>query len=79
MKLMTEYDFVVSPNVKCGVDVVLTQLESGKTKEFYVAAGSIAGLTKHMNSLTDDLCSSWFNVRDRQKKAKKPQDQIIIK
>ena len=42
-----------------------------KVKTFFQAGGDLLRLVSHMNSLTDDLCSQWFNVRE--KKTKKEQ------
>lgn len=51
------------------ITVTLHQMETGKTKVFTQHSGSVLGFVNHMNSLTDDLCSQWFN--ERQKKTKK--------
>lgn len=42
-----------------------------KVKTFFQAGGDLLRIVSHMNSLTDDLCSQWFNVRE--KKTKKEQ------
>jgi hypothetical protein len=58
-----------------GVDVALLQVSTGKTKNFFIAGTftqeGLGDLNNHMNSLTDDLCSQWFNVRVVKKKEKK--------
>jgi hypothetical protein len=35
---------------------------------FYQAMGNKESLALHMNSLTDDLCSQWFNERPKKEK-----------
>lgn len=49
--------------------ITLTQVATGKTKVFFLARANKDNVIDHMNSLTDDLCSQWFN--ERQPKAKK--------
>ena len=66
-----EYEF--SFMVRGGVYTYLKQVSTGKVKTFYQVAhdiDSLPALRDHMNSLTDDLCSQWFN--EREKKVKKP-------
>lgn len=65
-----QYTFVVYDNTaltregdKGGFIIILRQEHTGKTKQFFQAVGSIENLISHMNSLTDDLCSQWFNER----------------
>lgn len=68
-----EFEFLI----RTGVYITLRQVSSGKVKEFYLAgrgASQLPALENHMNSLTDDLCSQWFNVREKKgKTAKKEQ------
>lgn len=51
--------------------ITLTQVATGKTKVFFLARGNVERLTDHMNSLTDDLCSQWFNERPPKVKKEK--------
>ena len=71
-----EYTYVIvrdSLNGTPGVTVVLTQESTSKQKKFFLAGEwkTADGLFNHMNSLTDDLCSQWFNERQPKKKEKK--------
>lgn len=71
-----EYSYVIKRDEQHGtrgVTVVLTQTSTGKEKHFFNAGAwtNVDGLFKHMNSLTDDLCSQWFNERAPKKKEKK--------
>lgn len=61
------YTYTVAPSEKGGVDVVLISNDGTKRKDFYVAAGTVEGLTRHMESLTDENCDGFFPQR-RQKK-----------
>lgn len=73
-KLSTKYDFNVQqvPAVagrSSGIQVDLVELETGKVRVFFIAGDkSVDRVRYHMNSLTDDLCSSWFTQRERKKK-----------
>lgn len=51
----------------CQVTTVLVETETGNTKTFVTSAGSMNGHVSHMNSLTDELCESWFNTGKRKK------------
>jgi hypothetical protein len=51
--------------------ITLIQKSTGKEKEFIQHHGDVDGIMNHMASLTDDLCSQWFNVREPKKKEKK--------
>ncbi len=54
-----------------GTIITLLQVETGKTKVFKMAGVvNHRAIMNHMNSLTDDLCSQWFNVREVKKKQK---------
>lgn len=67
-----EYSFSIEP-VEGGAVIVLQQVSTSKTKRFFLAGAhhDTSGLTSHMNSLTDDLCSQFFNEREKKVKAKK--------
>ena len=70
-----EFMFAFRPKLD-GIETVLTQVSTGKTKVFFNAGHTltvIGGLLNHMNSLTDDLCAQWFNVREKPAK-KKPKE-----
>jgi len=55
-----------------GTTITLTQTATGKTKVFFLAGvRPVEPLTDHLNSLTDDLCSQWFNERERKPKKEK--------
>lgn len=62
-----EYDFSVS-NAECGLTVILTQVSSGKTKQFNLAVGNTEAVSDHMCSLTDSQCEQWFTAGERKKK-----------
>lgn len=62
-----EYSYVIEDDVRGGVTITLTQTSTGKTKLFYQVVGG-PGLLQHMDSLTDDLCSQWFNERPKKEK-----------
>lgn len=71
-----EYTYVIHRDAlhnTPGVTIVLTQVSSAKQKKFFLAGKreNVDGLFNHMNSLTDDLCSQWFNERQPKKKEKK--------
>lgn len=66
-----EYTFTVTKNADYSITTVLTQVSTGKTKTFFQASGSADGAHEHMLSLTDDLCSQWFNERPPKKEKKK--------
>lgn len=74
MKLMTQYDYTVVLDGEGYPTITLTELATGKNKTFHLRHGKgpdyAERLAHHMDSLTDDLCSSWFNQRER-KPAKK--------
>lgn len=74
MKLMEQHDFTIVLDGEGYPTITLTELATGKVKVFPLRCvkgpGCIGGLTSHMNSLTDDLCSSWFNQRERKKPKK---------
>lgn len=73
-KLMEQHDYKIELDAEGYPTITLTELATGKVKLFPLrhAKGSeyAKSLARHMNSLTDDLCSSWFNQRERKKKAK---------
>ena len=55
-----------------GVEVVLTHLETGASKIFFMAGKRDHGPVKaHMDSLTDDLMLQWFVTRERKPKKDK--------
>lgn len=57
-----------------GAFITLRQTSTGKTKEFFMAGCGVEALSaieNHLNSLTDDLCSQWFNERVKKGKAAK--------
>lgn len=74
MKLMEQHDFTITMDEEGYPTIKLVELATGKVKLFPMRCakgqGYVDSLTRHMNSLTDDLCSSWFNQRERKKKAK---------
>lgn len=49
------------------ITTVLIETETGNTKTFVTSAGSLQGHIAHMNSLTDELCESWFSSGKRKK------------
>lgn len=74
MKLMEQHDYKIELDAEGYPTITLTELATGKTKLFHLRhakgpeyAERLAG---HMDSLTDDLCSSWFNQRERKKPKK---------
>jgi DNA gyrase/topoisomerase IV subunit B len=74
-KLSTdEYTYQIMHNTgrregdKPGAHIVLAK-KSGETKRFWQAGHAVPlSLINHMNSLTDDLCAQWFNVREKKGK-----------
>ena len=62
-----EYHFSVS-NTECGLSVILTQISSGKTKQFSFAVGNAKALSDHMSTLTESQCEQWFAAGERKKK-----------
>jgi hypothetical protein len=69
---MTEYDYTIVQDVEGYPTITLTQLSTGKVKVFPLRCTKhTSGLHRHMCSLTDDLCSSWFNERVRKPKKEK--------
>lgn len=71
-----DYSFAFN-EVENGVEIVLTQVTTGKTKKFFQAGKrQVWCLRNHMNSLTDDLCGQWFVERKRNENVKqKPKQQ----
>lgn len=75
-KLSTKYHFTVkqvkddvAAGRSAGIEINLVELETGKVKVFFIAGNKNPDrVLQHMNSLTDDLCSSWFSQRERKKK-----------
>jgi len=65
--------FDATKNKTDGVEIILCQTATGKSKRFFCAGHTYPALhlLSHMNSLTDDLCSSWFNERPAKKKKEK--------
>jgi hypothetical protein len=63
----------VSLGERRGATIRLLQTSSMKVKEFFIAGEirDVLSLISHMNSLTDDLCSQFFNEREKKVKAKK--------
>lgn len=74
MKLMEQHDFTITLDGEGYPTITLTELATGRVKLFHLRHSKgpeyAESLTRHMNSLTDDLCSSWFNQRDRKKSKK---------
>lgn len=72
-KLTEGYDFeIVQYSSPARSDITLIHLETGAKKVFSLAGEkNIKYLTNFMNSLTDDLCSSWFIKKDHKAKNKK--------
>lgn len=74
--LMTKFTHLVSFSAEHQMHtIVLTETESARTKVFTLAGSKdrSESLIRHMNSLTDDQCSQWFNavkVKNSDKKAK---------
>jgi hypothetical protein len=71
--LHTKYKFVLLPTGVYsglpGVQIILTNVENGKTKEFWLAGErSLAPLVAHMNSLTDEQCDSFVGIKFKGKK-----------
>lgn len=70
-----EYTYGVM--IRGGMHITLRQTSTGKTKEFFMAGCGVEALTSienHLNSLTDDLCSQWFNERVKKGKAAKEKE-----
>lgn len=68
-----KYEFQIMENTDgtAGYIVSLRQVETGKVKNFVLSGErSPVRLISHMNSLTDDLCSQWFNEREKKPKKK---------
>jgi hypothetical protein len=66
--LAEHYSYTITQQDRA-LTIVLTKLSDGRTKTFFQAAGSLEGMTCHMNSLTDDNCDSFFPA-ERKKKEK---------
>jgi hypothetical protein len=68
-----EYSYTFSAAEKhgtLGINITLTQASTGNTKVFFQVGqtSDIPSFVSHMNSLTDDQCAQWFNVREPKKK-----------
>lgn len=63
-KLMEKHDFTIAMDEQGYPTITITQLQTGKVKEFYLrhssGIGYVESLTNFMNSMTDDLCAAWF-------------------
>lgn len=72
-KLTEGYEFSIEQHASPSRSVItLIHLETGAKKIFSLAGEkNIMHLTNFMNSLTDDLCSSWFVKKDHKAKNKK--------
>ena len=72
-KLTTEYEFSIVQHQSPARSVItLIQSATGAQKVFSLAGEkNVLYLTNFMNSLTDDLCSSWFVKKDHKAKNKK--------
>lgn len=66
-----EYAYDIASDAR-GHTITLKQVSTGKVKQFFLAGERhVPNLVDHMNSLTDDLCSQWFNVREKKPKKEK--------
>lgn len=73
--LMEKYGYTLGLDALGWHVIVLTEKETGKTMTFKIANKQVKAehIQDHMNSLTDDLCSSWFNKKTNTGK-KKPKE-----
>ena len=73
--LMEKYEYVQSLDLSGCHVIVLTEKETNKTITFKIADKQVKAerIRQHMDSLTDDLCSSWFNKKTNTGK-KKPKE-----
>ena len=73
-KLMEQHDYKIELDAEGYPTITLTELATGKVKLFPLRCSKgpeyAKSLARHMDSLTDDLCSSWFNQRERKKPKK---------
>lgn len=75
--LMCEYTYNVVA-VENHIETTITETATGALKVFKHAYGDtsqqrIDAMCKHMDSLTDSLCSQWFTVRKPKTKVKASQ------
>jgi len=54
--------------VLVGCNVMLLRLDDGAKRQFFTTNTNKQNLVSHMNSLTDDLCSSFFDKDKRKEK-----------
>jgi hypothetical protein len=66
--LMTKYIFFVHKGVDDYLHSVVTRLEDGAQKYFFQCGGSVEGLTKFFESMTDELVETYFPRVDKKGK-----------
>lgn len=67
--LATNYHYTIDALPEGGFSIVLSSNDGMKQKKFYIAASTMEGLTRHMESLTDENCDGFFPA-PRGKKSK---------
>ena len=74
--LMEKYGYVYSTDASGIHVIVLTEKETGKTVTFKIADKTVKAkhICQHMDSLTDELCSGWFNKKTNNKGKKKSKE-----
>lgn len=58
--LATKFTYTITPRDTGGHDVVLIRTADGAEKHFFMACPPMSGITRHMESLTDDCCEGFF-------------------
>lgn len=72
--MMEKFEFEITGEAS-NWTVILREKSTRREKSFHIAAPTSAErIAVHMNSLTDDLCSSWF-MAPREKKKKSSETQ----
>ena len=66
--LMTKYIFLVHRDARGYHHSVVTRLDDGMQKYFFQCGGSVEGLTKFFESMTDELAESYFPRVDKKGK-----------
>lgn len=66
--LMEKYIFTILQDERGYFHTVVTRLSDGKQKYYFQCSGSVEGLTRHMNSMTDELMDGSFPRTDKKGK-----------
>jgi hypothetical protein len=66
--LMEKYIFTIQQDNNGYLHTIVTRLKDGRQKYFFQCSGTVEGLTKHMESMTDELMESNFPRTDKKGK-----------